>query len=237
MQPDELQVVVEGVPFPDPNEADEHGLLAYGGDLGPERLLSAYARGIFPWYEEDPILWFSPDPRMVLLPDELRVNRSLAKSLRRNRFEVRVDTAFEEVIDRCAAVPRPGQNGTWITRELRAGFVRLHELGFAHSVESWLGGEQGGELVGGIYGMSLGAAFFGESMFATQGSASKVAFVALVRQLQAWHFDFLDCQVHTDNTEALGAREWPRRQFLKALARTLEAPTRRGRWTFDPLSG
>ncbi len=232
MEPEELQLVVEALPFPDPSEADEHGLLAYGGDLLPERLLSAYARGIFPWYEQEPILWFSPDPRMVLLPDELRINRTLAKSLRRRRFEVRVDSAFEQVIERCAEVPRAGQDGTWITRGLRAGFVRLHELGFAHSVESW----RGNELVGAIYGLSLGAAFFGESMFATASDASKVAFVALVRQLRAWHFDFLDCQVHTDNTEALGAREWPREDFLKALVRTLEVPTRRGSWTFDTFS-
>jgi leucyl/phenylalanyl-tRNA--protein transferase len=229
MDPAELQRIVDAVPFPDPDEADRHGLLAYGGDLLPERLLSAYARGIFPWYDEDPILWFSPDPRMVLVPEELRVNRTLAKNLRRDRYEVRVDSAFEQVIRRCAEVPRPGQDGTWITDDLMTGFLRLHELGFAHSVESWLGDE----LVGGIYGMSLGTAFFGESMFAARSDASKVAFVALVRQLDAWGFRFLDCQVHTPSTEALGAREWSREEFLAALARALEEPTRRGRWVFD----
>lgn len=230
MSPEELMRIVEAVPFPEPHEADQHGLLAYGGDLLPERLIAAYARGIFPWYEDDPILWFSPDPRMVLRPAELRINRSLAKTLRRSPFEVRVDTAFERVIQRCAEVPRPGQDGTWITDDLRAGFIRLHELGFAHSFESW----QEGELVGGIYGMSLGAAFFGESMFAARSDASKVAFVALVRQIEAWGFHFLDCQVHTDNTESLGATEWPREEFLEALARALEVPTRRGRWSLDP---
>jgi leucyl/phenylalanyl-tRNA--protein transferase len=229
MEPAELQRIVDAVPFPVPAEADQHGLLAYGGDLLPERLLSAYARGIFPWYDEDPILWFSPDPRMVLLPAELRINRTLAKNLRRGLYEVRVDTAFEQVIRRCAEVPRPGQDGTWITDDLMTGFLRLHELGFAHSVETWH--EQ--ELVGGIYGMSLGAAFFGESMFAARSDASKVAFVALARQLEAWGFHFLDCQVHTPNTEALGAREWPREEFLAALALALEEPTRRGRWVFD----
>ena len=226
MQPEELQRIVDAAPFPDPSEADPHGLLAHGGDVSPERLVSAYARGIFPWYEEDPILWFSPDPRMLLLPRDLYVNRSLAKNLRRGRYEVRVDTAFEDVIRLCSEVPRPGQDGTWITDELRAGFTRLHELGLAHSFESW----QGGQLVGGIYGMSLGAAFFGESMFATRSDASKVAFVSLVRQIEAWGFHFLDCQVHTPNTEALGATEWPREQFLAALVGALAEPTRRGPW-------
>ena len=226
MQPEELQRIVDAAPFPDPSEADPHGLLAYGGDVSPERLVSAYARGIFPWYEEDPILWFSPDPRMLLLPGDLYVNRTLAKNLRRGRYEVRVDTAFEDVIRLCSEVPRPGQAGTWITDELRAGFMRLHELGLAHSFESW----QGGELVGGIYGLSLGAAFFGESMFATRSDASKVAFVSLVRQIEVWGFHFLDCQVHTPHTEALGAIEWPREEFLVAQVRALAEPTRRGRW-------
>jgi len=235
MSPDELRRIVDAVPFPDPSEADEHGLLAYGGDLLPERLVSAYARGIFPWYEQDPILWFSPDPRMLLLPGELVVNRTLAKNLRRGRYEVRVDTAFDRVIARCAEVPRPGQAGTWITDDLRGAFDRLHDLGLAHSFETW----QAGELVGGVYGLSLGAAFFGESMFATRSDASKVAFVALVRQLEAWGFHFLDCQVHTDHTGSLGARERPRAEFLAALERALEVPTRRGRWslTVDPASG
>ena len=226
MDPEELQRIVEAAPFPDPTEADQHGLLAYGGDLTPARLLSAYARGIFPWYEEDPILWFSPDPRMVLRSGELHVNRTLAKNLRRERYEVRVDTAFEAVVRRCSEVPRPGQDGTWITDDLRAGFVQLHELGLAHSFESW----QGGQLVGGVYGLSLGAAFFGESMFAAKSDASKVAFVALARQIEAWGFHFIDCQVHTPHTEALGATEWPREEFLGALDRALDEPTRRGRW-------
>jgi leucyl/phenylalanyl-tRNA--protein transferase len=229
MDPVELRRIVEAVPFPHPSEADPHGLVAYGGDLLPERLLSAYARGIFPWYEEDPILWFSPDPRALLLPSELIVNRSLAKNLRRGRFEVRVDHDFEQVISRCREISRPGQDGTWITDDLMAAFMRLHELGFAHCFESW----RAGEMVGGVYGMSLGAAFFGESMFATQSDASKVALVGLVRQIEAWGFHFLDCQVHNHHTGALGARDFPREQFLAALDRALEEPTRRGRWELD----
>lgn len=226
MDPAELQLIVDAVQFPDPETAEDHGLLAYGGNLRPERLLSAYARGIFPWYEEDPILWFSPDPRMVLLPQELRINRTLAKNIRRARYEVRFDSAFEAVIRACASASRPEQDGTWITAGMIDGYLRLHELGFAHSVESW----RGDELVGGVYGLSLGAAFFGESMFATSTDASKVAFVALVERIESWGFHFLDCQVHTDHTERLGARNLSRSAFLAALAKALEHPTRRGRW-------
>ena len=230
MNPAELQRIVEAVPFPPPSDADSHGLLAWGGDLRPERLIAAYAQGIFPWYEEDPILWFSPDPRALLLPDDLVVNRTLAKSLRRGLYEVRVDTDFEQVIRRCREVPRPGQDGTWITDDLLAAFVGLHELGFAHSFESW----HDGELVGGVYGMSLGAAFFGESMFSSRSDASKVALVALVRQIGAWGFHFLDCQVYNDHTGSLGASDWPREQYLAGLRRALQEPTRRGRWCLEP---
>ncbi len=235
MTPDALQRIVDAAPFPDPGEADAHGLLAWGGDLLPERLVSAYARGIFPWYEEDPILWFSPDPRAVLLPAELVVNRTLRKNLRRGRYEIRVDSDFEQVIDRCRQVPRPGQHGTWITDELRTAFLQQHALGLAHCFESWFGGE----LVGGIYGMSLGAAFFGESMFATRGDASKVALAALVAQLASWDFHFLDCQVQNEHTASLGSREWPRDEFLSALAGALAHPTRRGPWSLevDPAEG
>jgi leucyl/phenylalanyl-tRNA--protein transferase len=226
MDSSELERIVEPIPFPDPARADADGLLGYGGDLCPERLLSAYARGIFPWYEEDPILWFSPDPRMVLLPGELYINRTLAKNLRRGRYEVKLDTAFEQVIRSCSTAARKGQRGTWITDDMIEAYVRLHELGFAHSAESWAEGA----LVGGIYGVSLGAAFFAESMFAIRSDASKVAFAVLVRELAAWGFHFVDCQVYTDHSAALGAREWPRSEFLEALARALELPTRRGSW-------
>jgi len=213
--------------FPNPAEADPGGLLAVGGDLSPARLLSAYAQGIFPWYEEDPILWFSPDPRWVLVPGELRVPRRLARTLRQGRFEIRFDGAFGEVIDACAAAPRPDQDGTWITPAMRDAYKGLHELGFAHSAEAW----RDGRLVGGVYGIALGGGFFGESMFHRERDASKAALVALVEQLAAWEFDWLDCQVHTDHMERFGARPWPRTRYLAALAETLERPTRRGTWS------
>jgi len=218
------------VPFPDPRSADPAtGLVAIEGDLRPERLLSAYAHGIFPWYGEEPILWFSPNPRMVLRLEALRINRTLRKNVRRNRFEIRLDTAFSQVIRACAAVPRPDQDGTWITGEMIEGYEALHELGYAHCVEAW----SEGELVGGMYGVSLGAGFFGESMFSKRSDASKVALVHLVRQLAHWDFHFLDCQVHTDHMERFGATEWPRDEFLAALDRTLQLETRRGHWQFD----
>ena len=228
----EVHRCIEEWPFPDPRRADADGLLALGGDLRPERLLSAYARGIFPWYESDPILWFSPDPRMVLIPGDLCVSRSLQKTLRQERYSVRMDTAFERVIRACAEIPRPGQDGTWITTELRNGYVRLHQLGFAHSVEAW----QDNELVGGLYGVSLGSMFFGESMFAVQSDASKVAFAGLVKQLIRWDFSLVDSQVHTDHLERFGCREIPRSEYLVLLAQGLEAPTRRGPWSFDESS-
>jgi len=213
-------------PFPDPRTAQERGLLAYGGDLSPERLVSAYASGIFPWYDEPPILWFSPDPRAVLAPRELHVGRTLRRALERGRYVVKLDAAFERVVRACAAVPRPGQDGTWITSEMIDAYVGLHELGLAHSAEAY----DDGELVGGCYGVSLGAAFFGESMFARANDASKVAFATLVRQLEAWEFAFVDCQMHTPHLARFGAREVPRCEFLDALARALEQPTRIGSW-------
>ena len=215
--------------FPNPRDADADGLLAVGGDLRAERLLSAYARGIFPWYDVEPILWFSPDPRWILEPTQIRVSRSLRRSVRGDRFSVTLDTAFEEVIAACARVPRPGQDGTWITPEMIAAYVELHRRGYAHSVEAW----REGQLVGGAYGVSLGRAFFGESMFALENDASKVAFVGLVRQLRAWDFDFIDCQVHTEHLERLGARECARDRFLDRLAAALEVPTRVGHWTLE----
>ena len=227
-------------PFPDPSVADRHGLLAYGGDLSPERLLSAYAQGVFPWYDEDPILWFSPDPRMVLPIGSLRMSRSLARRERRAPFVITMDTAFERVITACRDTPRPDQDGTWINEDMVAAYCRLHELGFAHSVEAWSReddgpGGQGREavLVGGLYGISLGRAFFGESMFARASDASKLAFVRLMHQLEHWRFDFVDCQVRTDHLARLGATEWARSDFLEALDRALEGDTRVGRWRFD----
>lgn len=228
--------LVRAFPFPDPNESDGRGLLAYGGDLAPERLLAAYAQGIFPWYDDSPILWFSPDPRMVLRPAELHVSRSLAKRARRRPFELRMDTAFAEVIRACAEAPRPDQDGTWINEDMIEAYIVLHELGFAHSVEAWQldpEGDAAERLVGGLYGVSLGRAFFGESMFARESDASKIAFATFVRQLEAWGFDFVDCQVETAHLSRFGATEWPRADFLRALEIALDAETRRGRWSFD----
>jgi leucyl/phenylalanyl-tRNA---protein transferase len=218
-------------PFPDPRKADAEGLVAYGGDLNPQRVLSAYAQGIFPWpYDAaSPLLWFSPDPRMVLRPAELHISRSLQRTINKRLFEVRFNTAFAEVIKHCATVRRPGQKGTWITDEMIRAYIRLHEMGFAHSAEAW----SEGKLVGGLYGVSLGAAFFGESMFAQRPDASKVAFVYLLRQLQAWDFQLFDCQVQTEHVARFGATPWPRTRFLKALGKALEQPTRKGLWQTD----
>ncbi|MFP8873942.1 MAG: leucyl/phenylalanyl-tRNA--protein transferase [Myxococcota bacterium] len=224
----ELHRCIEEWPFPDPRRADADGLLALGGDLRPERLLSAYARGIFPWYESDPILWFSPDPRMVLVPRDLYVSRSLQKTMSQGRYSVRMDTAFDRVIRACAEIPRPGQDGTWITPEMIEAYVELHRLGYAHSSEAW----QEGELVGGAYGISLGSAFFGESMFAAESDASKVAFVSLVEQLDAWGMSIIDCQVPTAFLASFGGIEWPRDHFLDVLDTALETPTRAGPWSF-----
>jgi leucyl/phenylalanyl-tRNA--protein transferase len=214
--------------FPDPELADESGFLAVGGDLSPERLLEAYRRGIFPWpHDEDlPLFWFSPDPRCVLYPAELHVGRTLRSRLA--RYEVRYDTAFAEVIRGCATAPRPTGDGTWITPPMVEAYFRLHEAGFAHSIESW----REGRLAGGLYGVSLGGVFFGESMFAREPDASKVALVHLVRRVAEWGFRFVDCQLETDHLARFGARAIPRARFLRELARALEAPTRRGSW--DP---
>lgn len=218
--------------FPDPALADPDGLLGAGGDLSPARLLDAYSSGIFPWYSEgEPILWWSPDPRFVLAPARFRPGKSLMKSVRRGTYRVVADTAFEEVIDRCASVPRPGQQGTWITPEMRDAYVELHRLGFAHSIEAY----HEEELAGGLYGISLGGTFCGESMFADKPDASKVALVRLVDQLLAWQFDMIDCQVQTDHLQRFGAREIPRAEFLERLFLSLDKPTRRGMWRLDPV--
>jgi len=217
--------------FPHPEQSDPSGLLAVGGDLSPERLLLAYSAGIFPWYSEgQPILWHSPDPRAVLVPEKLHVPRSLAKTLRHGRFEVRLDTAFDAVISACAEVPRPEGDGTWITADMQRAYSELHRLGFAHSAEAW----EDGRLVGGLYGVSLGSAFFGESMFTLRPDASKVAFVVLVQQLARWRVGLIDCQMHTAHLERFGAVLWPRSRFLAALDECLESATRRGAWQLEP---
>ncbi len=223
----------ERIVFPPPELADPDGLLAVGGDLRPERLILAYASGIFPWPAEGyPLLWHSPDPRYVLRTGELHVARSLRRSLRNRGYRVTLDGDFRAVIRACAKVPRPGQRGSWITREMIDAYVGLHELGFAHSVEVWRDGEKAP--CGGLYGVSLGAAFFGESMFAKAPDASKVGFVTLVEQLARWGVRLVDAQVHTAHLERFGARYLPRAAYLTELARLLEHPTRRGKWAFDP---
>ncbi|NVB80150.1 MAG: leucyl/phenylalanyl-tRNA--protein transferase [Kofleriaceae bacterium] len=215
--------------FP-PVHLAEDGLLALGGDLRPERLLLGYTQGIFPWYAENlPILWHSPDPRMVMTTRDLVVQRSLRKAIKKRPYDITIDRACVKVLEGCASVPRPGQNGTWLIPEMIDAYMKLHELGFAHSFEAW----QDGELVGGLYGVSLGAAFFGESMFALAPDASKIAFVASVRQLEAWHIGLIDCQVHTDHLERFGAYEVPRVEYLQMLAHALDEPTRRGKWQLE----
>jgi len=191
-----------------------NGLLAAGGDLSPERLLHAYRLGIFPWFSAgEPILWWSPDPRTVLVPSELKIARSMAKTLRKGAFEVRADSAFERVIQACSE-PRRGQRGTWITAAMQAAYIRLHRLGVAHSVETW----RGDELVGGLYGVALGRVFFGESMFSRATDASKVALVRLVLQLESWGFELIDCQMHTPLLASFGARDMARAQFTRRVA-------------------
>ncbi len=222
--------LTDALVFPEPALADDDGLLAHGGDLRPERLLLAYRNGIFPWYSEGrPILWWSPAPRFALLPGELSVGRSLAKAIRRAPYRLTMDTAFTDVIARCASVPRAGQLGTWITRDMQRAYVELHRLGVAHSVEAWAGER----LVGGLYGVALGGAYFGESMFADAADASKIAFVALVDQLRRWGFELIDCQVHTEHLERFGARMFSRQEFSARLARALEHATRPGPWALE----
>jgi leucyl/phenylalanyl-tRNA--protein transferase len=216
--------------FPPVEQASPEGLLAVGGDLRPKRLLEAYRHGIFPWYEEDqPILWWSPDPRAVLFPDKLHIPRSLDKTIRRGHFTVTLDTCFRDVMIECAG-PRPQypEGGTWITPAMIEAYTRLHDLGHAHSIETW----QEGNLVGGLYGVAIGGAFFGESMFSRATDASKVALVSLVRQLRAWGFQIFDCQQASPHVMRLGAEEIPRRVFIEHLARAVELPNLRGKWQF-----
>jgi leucyl/phenylalanyl-tRNA---protein transferase len=218
-------------PFPPVSKALKapNGLLCAGGDLSPERILDAYSHGIFPWFSEgDPILWWSPDPRMVLFPGELKVSRSLRKAVARGAYETRVDTAFRDVMEACAE-PRDGQGGTWIVPEMVEAYTRLHELGFVHSVESWLDGE----LAGGLYGMALGKVFFGESMFARAPDASKVALVKLVERLRADGFRVIDCQQSTPHLASLGAREIPRNVFAQLVQESIQYPSAGKRWSPD----
>lgn len=207
-------------PFPPLSRAlaEPNGLLAAGGDLSAERLIDAYRHGIFPWYSDDqPLLWWSPDPRMVLYPAELKISRSLGKRLHKHDYEIRVDSVFERVMRACAA-PRADQAGTWITDDMVAAYVELHRSGLAHSVETWIGGE----LAGGLYGVALGRMFYGESMFTRVTDASKIALAHLARQLQRWQFGLIDCQMRTSHLATLGAREIPRAVFVRELRRLVQ---------------
>ncbi len=217
--------------FPDVELAldEPNGLLAIGGDLSAKRLLAAYSNGIFPWYSDNqPIMWWSPNPRAVLYPDNFKISRSLKKTLNKNIYHVTMDTAFTDVIQQCAKTRKDGF-GTWITNDMLDAYQNLHQQGYAHSVECWFENE----LVGGLYGLSLGHAFFGESMFTRKTDASKVALAHLVQQLKHWQFDFIDAQVSSDHITSLGATDIPRRQFINELQQTLKLSSRIGRWQFD----
>jgi leucyl/phenylalanyl-tRNA--protein transferase len=216
--------------FPPVSMATEDGIVALGGRPDAETLKDAYSHGIFPWpHDGVPLLWFCPDPRFVLVPEEAHVSRSLRKRMRRGDLEVRADTAFSEVIRRCSLTPRPGQDGTWITREMIEGYTALHAEGLAHSIETW----QDGVLTGGLYGISFGGVFFGESMYTDAPDASKVAFATLLANLIRWRFQLVDCQSWTEHLERFGAVEWPRPRFMAALKRALRLPTRQGAWTLE----
>ena len=216
--------------FPDPREAEPEGLLAAGGDLSQERLLNAYSQGIFPWYDEgDPILWWSPPERALIIPGEEHLPTRTRRAIRAATFENLVDTAFEQVIDRCAHIPRKDQPGTWITKAMRQAYVELHHAGFAHSFETW----RDGALVGGLYGLSLGAAFFGESMFSEASYASRAAFAHLCRAAQARGLHFIDGQLPNANLLQLGAVVVPRGDYLKRLAEAMTRPTQRGSWALQ----
>lgn len=217
--------------FPDPLLANEDGLLAVGGDLKPARLVNAYAHGIFPWYSKgEPVLWWSPDPRWVLLPADLNISSTMRSILRKGKFTITFDKAFETVITHCAKAVRKGQKGTWITREMKSAYMQLHELHIAHSVEVW----EAGALVGGLYGVSLGRIFYGESMFTEVSNASKAGFITLVKGLERLGFPLIDCQSHTPHLESLGAHPMRRADFLKVLEQELQYETLQMPWSEIP---
>lgn len=219
--------LVEEIIFPPSHQASPSGILAVGGDLSPERILEAYRQGIFPWYaDQEPIIWWSPDPRFVLFPSEIKVSRSMKQILRQGRFRITFDQDFHAVIAACQK-PRPGQTGTWITREMKDAYMTLHEMGYAHSVEAW----QEDVLVGGLYGVSLGRCFFGESMFSIVSNASKAALITLTQRLQMSGFGLIDCQVYSTHLASLGARDIPREQFSGVLKRLFCFETLRGNWS------
>ncbi len=213
--------------FPDPEKADPDGLLAVGGDLSVKTLIEAYSHGIFPWYTEDsPILWWCPNPRLVLFPEKFKPSKSLMQIINQRKFSVRIDTCFNLVIENCALVKRKGQKGTWITNEMKESYIRLHERGNAHSVETFYNDQ----LVGGLYGVSLGKAFFGESMFYKMTDASKVAMYHLVEKIKSMGFHFIDAQQSTQHLKNMGAEEIPRKEFLRLLKAALKEPSIKGKW-------
>jgi len=219
--------LTEELTFPHPKYASPEGLLAAGGDLSPQRILFAYENGIFPWYNEgEPILWWSPNPRFVLYPSEIKVSKSMRQVFRKKGFRVSFDQAFEQVITACAMIPREGQNGTWLIDEMKAAYIHLHRLGFAHSVEAW----QGDQLVGGLYGLSLGNCFFGESMFAKASNASKVALIVLAKTLEQKGFEMIDCQSETKHLRTMGAKFINQVDFLAYLEENKKRTSIRGSW-------
>ena len=226
-----LTLLLDNMPFPPVDQALDkpNGLLAVGGNLSPERLLDAYRHGIFPWFNTDePVLWWSPDPRMVLFPQEFKVSRSLRRTLRNKQYEVRADSAFEQVMRACAE-PREGQDGTWIHEEMIAAYTALHRMGHAHSIETWIDGE----LAGGLYGIAIGRMFYGESMFSRRTDASKIALAHLAKQLARWNFGMIDCQMNTHHLASLGAREIPRTEFIVRLRELIHYPDIASPWKLD----
>jgi leucyl/phenylalanyl-tRNA---protein transferase len=219
--------------FPPAHLADESGLLAIGGKLEPDWILLAYENGIFPWFNEnEPIMWWSPDPRMVLFPEKLRVTKSMRQLLNRNVFEIKFDTRFSEVISHCGNAGRNHRDGTWITPEMKTAYTLLHELGVAHSAEAY---NKNGDLVGGLYGLAIGSCFFGESMFSLESNASKAAFITLVNWLQEKNFTLIDCQVASDHLASLGAEEIPRQTFFEWLKNALKEDSLKGKWVYQGL--
>lgn len=213
--------------FPPEEEYEEHGVIAIGGDLSVSRLVLAYQMGVFPWYNSDePITWWSPYKRMVLKPGEVKISKSSRNLLNRNLFTIKFDTAFEEVLNHCQKIKRKNQDGTWLNEELKSSILDLHQLGLAHSVECW----KGKELVGGLYGISMGKMFFGESMFSLESNASKIAFIALCKKLESLNFNWVDCQIHNPYLESLGAYEISRTDFLEEIKSNELASTLRGSW-------
>jgi leucyl/phenylalanyl-tRNA--protein transferase len=213
--------------FPPAELAEKNGLLAIGGDLSPERLLLAYRNGIFPWYSEgDPILWWSPSPRLVIFPNEFKIPKRLSRLMRQKSFTVTMDLAFRQIITACARTDNRQEKGTWITYDMLEAYCTLHDMGYAHSVECWLDSE----LAGGLYGISLGGIFFGESMFSKQPNSSKIALVHLMQKLQEWNFDLIDCQMRTEHLMQFGAREIPGNHFQKLLGNNIARPDQKGKW-------